>query len=147
MHGNCVFSDAQHPANIQHLPGQAVVSVAENSTGMIHFPLGTMVDTGLVNVNRDSNYKPGLWLQMDGSQVEVQGGYGEPKCTEVVKADPPETQKFREFLGLQYIYQTCMADGPKGLEVTLTLKYGRDSMRFCSVKVFEVVPRNTSQTR
>ncbi|KID95892.1 hypothetical protein MAJ_08110, partial [Metarhizium majus ARSEF 297] len=166
MHGNCVFSDAQHPANIQHLPGQAVVSVAENSTGTVHFPLGIMVDTGSVNVNSDSNYKPGLWLQVDCSQVEAQGGYGEPKCTEVVKAevfigcqlvwakdfsiakaDPPKTQTFREFLGLEYIYQACMADGPKGLEVTLTLKYGRDSMRFCSVEVFEVVPRNTSQTR
>lgn len=64
----------------------------------------------------------------------------------IAKADPPKTQTFKEFLGSQYIYQTCMADGPKRLEVTLTLKYGRGSMRFCSVEVFEVVPRNTSQT-
>jgi hypothetical protein len=40
MHGNCVFSDAESPANIQHLSGQAVVSVPEKSVGMIHFPLG-----------------------------------------------------------------------------------------------------------
>jgi hypothetical protein len=162
MHGNCVFSDAESPANIQHLSGQAVVSVPENSVGMIHFPLGLMVDAGAVTVNSNSYYKPGLWLQVDCNQVESQNQGGESRCTEVVKAevfvgcrsvwskdfsiaglDPPKTQTFKEQLGLLDIYQACMADGPKGLEVTLTLKYGRDSMRFCSVEVFQVVLQNT----
>jgi hypothetical protein len=152
------------PANIQHLSGQAVVSVPENSVGIIHFPLGLMVDAGAVTVSSNSYYQPGLWLQVDCGQVESQDRLGEPRCTEVVKAevfvgcrsiwskdfsiaglDPPKTCTFRERLGLMDLYQACMADGPKGLEVTLTLKYGRDSMRFCSAQVFQVVLQNMLQ--
>lgn len=161
MHGNCVFSDAETPANVQHLSGRAVVNGTEGREGKIHFPLGLMVDSGTVSVSRNSKYEPGLWLQVDCSQVESQERGEQPSCTEVVKAevfvgclciwskdfsikelDPPKTSTFRERLSYSGIYQACMADGPKGLEVTLTLKFGQDSMRFCSVAVFDVVSQN-----
>jgi hypothetical protein len=161
MHGNCVFPDAEKPVDIQHLSGQAVTSGPPGREGKIHFPLGLMVDVGAVSVGANSVYKPGLWLQVDCDQVELKKkDVGQLlSCTEVVgaevfigcncvwskefsasKLDPPKTRTFREMIGFQNLLQACKADGPKGLEVTLTLRFGQDGMRFCSVAVFDVGP-------
>lgn len=147
IHANCVFSDAEYPVKIDHLPGCAIVSPLGNKTGKIHFPLPAV----LGQVEKDS--QGGLseeWLEVDFTQAtqakETKGGGAHIATTSfITKAevyigcglywskDLQETTSFQVMLDKTAV---ALAAAGKGLEVTLTIQFGGDSLRFCSVTLF-----------
>jgi hypothetical protein len=76
IHGNCVFSDADQPAEIRHLSGQAIVGPGNGGGGLgsttqskIHFPLGPMPNLSVAIANHRTTTAPKLWLQVDCDQA------------------------------------------------------------------------------
>ncbi|KAI8629066.1 hypothetical protein F5Y19DRAFT_485009 [Xylariaceae sp. FL1651] len=156
VHGNCVFNDADdtHPAEVRHLSGRAVIRGPVGQKGKIHFPLMFLIFPGTVGVS--SAGEPGWRLQVDcgqeGGQEDGPYGGNATAYTTVTRAevyvgcnciwtkdlDPEQNGTFQiKMDDLQPIALTS-AEGLKGLEVTLTLKYGQSPMRFCSVGVVGV---------
>ena len=155
IHGNCVFSDAEHPVEVFHLSGRAVVWPCEVgnsiSQGKIHFPLGQMPGLSVAWTDHGPTGAPNIWLQVDCDQVVPPGrrviegvnetdgrGYGDK--TRIVKAEiyfgcslvaskdliPPKIRSFRESLNrLSLPRPDGVLNGPKGWEVTLTLEFGQ----------------------
>ncbi|RYP41839.1 hypothetical protein DL767_000740 [Monosporascus sp. MG133] len=157
IHGNCVFSDAEYPVHIDHLPGCAVVSGTGHGTtttehqsttgdqgpiGKIHFPLPGPMDLGSGNV---SGIK---WVDLEVDFMQYRQGREVPvgnggELSRVIKAEV--------FVGCHLVWSKDLNDADsfkvllndfmsreeklpgKGLEVTLTIKFGEDSLKFCSV--------------
>jgi len=80
VHGNCVFSDAEQPAEICHLSGKAVVGPGGNGSGggsrgsgtmqsKIHFPLGSIPNLNVALANHGTTSPLKVWLQVDCGQT------------------------------------------------------------------------------
>jgi len=146
IHGNCVFSDADYPVKIDHLPGRAVVgSVGSKDTGKIHFPLPMVLDSGEQKSSPLVYQGWPEWLEVDFDQVKSGTPItDQPSC--IIKAevfvgcnlcwslDLTEYTSFKVQLNKK-VGQMSLKD-PKGLEVTLTIKFGGDRLQFCSVALF-----------
>jgi len=95
--------------------------------------------------------KPGAWLRVDCGPVTEDAE--ESSHTKIVKAevfvgckcvwskdfsesDPPKTATFKELI--TPIDLDIEEEGPKALEVTLTLKFGEDAIKFCSLAIYGV---------
>lgn len=155
MHGNCVFSDADEPVNIRHLPGRAVVGAVGGGAyrrGKIHFPIGLNADLGAMIASSSLTSKSRLWLWVDCNREAPKSTAGSRTDTQlktkVINAEvflgcslvgsmafcPPKTCTFMETMECSGVLEACKVYGPTGIGVTLTLEFEQE-MRFCSVAV------------
>ena len=155
MHGNCVFPNDDGIAEVQHKSGKSVVSGSEGAKGKVHFPLGLMWGAGSVKVD-ESKLVRGAWLRVDCGPVHLNSG---GTLTEIVTAevfvgcvcvwskdfstaaDAKKTSTFKELMSPIKIDLNLEEEGPRGLEITLTLKFGSVPIRFCSTAIYGIRPK------
>lgn len=160
MHGNCVFPDDEI-VKVKHQSGRSVVGSRERQEdkghltqkrqeGKVHFPLGLMWDAGTAMLGTQ-DLKPGAWLRVDCGPV-TQNAEKSSSDTQIVKAevfvgcalawskdfstepDPPKTTSFKELI--TPIDLDVEEEGPRALEVTLTLKFGGNDIEFYSLAIY-----------
>ena len=145
IHGNCVFSDAEHPVRIDHLASGAVVSPVDGAhDGVIHFTLPFALDSNLQD-RRNLGFlgRTGLLGRLEVDFVQVQRSQGIGRPSEIIKAEiyvgcaqywSSEVDKDASFaVQVKGAIGTLDLNQPKGFGVTLTIKFKGDSLRFCSV--------------
>jgi len=152
MHGNCVFSNDDDFVKVRHRPGCSVVSGPVCSEGKVHFPLGVMWDAGIATPGA-KGLEPGAWLRVDcgpATQDAEESSYTEVVKAEVFvgckrvwskdfsKSDPPRTATIKELI--TPIELDIEEEGPRALEVTLTLKFGENAIKFWSLAIYGIRP-------
>ena len=157
IHGNCVFSGAVHPVRIDHFANGAVISPIDGSdTGVIHFALPLVLDSwqgpGQSIPTRIASLEA---LDVDFVQVQGDPQHFNRRPSDVVKAEIfvgceeywcSDMNRDRSFtVQVKDPVGVLSLERPKGIGVTLTIRFRGDSLRFCSVGVFGKVVERSSR--
>ncbi|WEW58279.1 hypothetical protein PRK78_003747 [Emydomyces testavorans] len=153
VHSNSVVSDAAKPVKIDHYADGAVVGpLGENQhIGVIHFPLPLVLDA------KQEKDRPGLSsvigrmgsldvLEVDFTQVSGGGAHLGGGLSQIVKAEIhvgckkywcTDLDKDTSFsVRVEKPLSQFSLDQPKGINVSLTIMFGGNKLRFCSTTVF-----------